>query len=451
MRAALLPTSLLLGLTLAALRLGAVEPPAAPSSIQSHTGQFIITSGTVRSVSPSFAGPVLPTGIVRLEPNLTAVSAERVKSAIWHRLGVTGSWRGKIRLHLVAGLKPDQDIRLASTLYGDGWQYRIELPRDVVVENFVRAVTQVVLLELGNRHSSGRCAEIPLWFSEGFTQYLLATEPDLTVRAETKPTFRSERRADPFQRARASLGQISPLTFNELSWPSAEDLTGARREFYKKSAHFFFTAVVRRPDGPAALRKFLGALSKDLNWQTGFLRAFHPRFERLIDVEKWWAVTLASFSGRNESQVWPAETALTKIDEVLLTEAHLNVLPNALPQRTTLSLATIVQDWNLERQEPVLSEMINTLAALRLNVPGELVQLLDDYRGCLDEYLKRRKALGFAPAKGQASARPAAIVEETVRRLASLDQRREMWRREYAAASVAPSGKGSRSPVGANR
>lgn len=440
MRLVLLPLGLWFGVMFAVVRLSVAAPSAGVFSVQSHTGQFTVAGESLPPSSPFPPAKSAKPGVVQLSPNLASVSAERVKTALWRRLGITGMWRGKIRIALVGGVAPDQNIQLASTLYPDGWQYRLEIPRDVVQRNFVRALTRVLLLELANRHSSGRSAEIPLWLSEGFTQYLLATEPDLVVQSQTV-IQRSERRAGPLQRARADLGQRSPLTFNELSWPGPDDFMGERWDVFQRSAHFFLTAILHRPDGPVALRRFLGELSQHLNWQTAFLRGFAPRFERLIDVEKWWAVTVSNYSGRNEWQVWPAETALEKIDETLLVEAELRTLPNAVPTHTTIKLSTVVQEWSLDRQEPVLRQMINTLAALRLNVPGELVQLLDDYRLCLDEYLKRRSAAGFSSAKGQAAARPSAAADEAVRRLQSLDQRREMWRREYAAASAAPARK----------
>ncbi len=440
MHAALLQLSFLLGLALVVRDVEGATLGGGVFSVQSHTGQFTVSGEPLRSPTLPGMAKSNKTGVVQFEPNLAAISAERVKTAIWRRLGVTGTWQGKIRIALVPGLAPDQNVRMASTLFREGWQYRLEIPRDVAGENFVRAVTQSVLLELANRHSSGRCAEIPLWLSEGLMQYLIASEPDLVVQAQTV-LMRSERRTDPLQRARASMGQRTPLTFNELSWPSPDDLRGVRKEVFQRSAHLFLAAILRSPDNAACLRKFIGGMSQHLNWQTAFLRGFSPRFERLIDVEKWWAVTLSSFSDRNEWQVWPAETALEKIDEALMVEAELRTLPNAVPVHTTMQLATALREWNVERQEPALRQVINTLAALRVNVPGELAQLIDDYRTCLDNYLKRRRVVGFSATKGQVAVRSDAAVEEAVRRLQSLDQRREMWRREYAAAGAAPARK----------
>lgn len=441
MRSALLQFSSWFGLVLGGLCFSGIASAADVFSVQSHSGQFTVAGPPLRpstQLSPIKSGK---TGVVQLEPNLTAVSAERVKAAVWRSLGVSGMWRGKIRIALVSGLAPGDNVRLASTLYPEGWQYRLEIPREIVEENFVRAITKVVLLEVANRQSSGRCAEVPWWLSEGLTQYLIASEPDLVLQAETV-IMRSERRADPLQRARASLGQRSPLTFNELSWPSPDDLQGERREVFQRSAHFFLTAIMRSSDGASSLRKFVESLAQHLNWQTAFLRGFAPRFTRLIDVEKWWAVTVCNFSGRNEWQVWPPETALEKIDESLMVEAELRMLPNAVPVHTVVPLAAVLQEWNAERQEPALRYVINTLAALRLNVPGELVQLIDDYRVCLEEYLQRRARVGVTSTKGQVAGRSAAAMEEAVRRLGVLDQRREMWRREYAAASAKPGGRG---------
>ncbi len=59
--------------------------------------------------------------------------------------------------------------------FKNGWQYRVDLPNVVERPRYVRAIVQVLLLELANRTAQGRGAEIPLWLVEGFSQLLLAS------------------------------------------------------------------------------------------------------------------------------------------------------------------------------------------------------------------------------------------------------------------------------------
>ena len=51
--------------------------------------------------------------------------------------------------------------------------------------------------------------------------------------------------------------------------------------------------LLRLPDGRACLQRMLAQLPQHYNWQFAFLEAFHARFERPLDVEKWWALSLA--------------------------------------------------------------------------------------------------------------------------------------------------------------
>ena len=69
--------------------------------------------------------------------------------------------------------------------------------------------------------------------------------------------------------------------------------------------------LLRLPDGRSCLQTMLARLPQHRNWQFAFLEAFHTHFERPLDVEKWWALSLTQANGRFAGQAWSlAESAV---------------------------------------------------------------------------------------------------------------------------------------------
>ena len=100
------------------------------------------------------------------------------------------------------------------------------------------------------------------------------------------------------------------MTFEELSWPTAANSTGAAGEFYGDSAQLFVDELLSLPDGRACLRAMVAELPR-YNWQFAFLHAFGAYFQRPLDVEKWWALQVVQFTGHDLGQTWPEEKAGT--------------------------------------------------------------------------------------------------------------------------------------------
>ena len=107
---------------------------------------------------------------VELEPTLATVSCERIKQMLVRELNVTAPWRGTIYLVLYPARSAGDAITITSDRFKNGWQYRVDLPDVVERPRYVRAMVQVLLLELANRTAPARGAEIPLWLVEGFSQ-----------------------------------------------------------------------------------------------------------------------------------------------------------------------------------------------------------------------------------------------------------------------------------------
>jgi hypothetical protein len=313
---------------------------------------------------------------------------------------------------------------------------------------YVRAIVQVLLLEMANREANDRLAEIPLWLSEGLSQQLLASneiEIILPPQMETvngfnvKATLLTERKANPIEQARKQLGARPPLTFEQLSWPAEGELAGDTADIYRASAQLFIGELLRLPDGRACLRATLARLPQYYNWQFAFLDAFHAHFERLLEVEKWWALCAAQTAGRGLAPVWPAEESWQKLDQTIRSPAPVQAGATEPAMRAEVTLQTMIREWDRARQEQALTGKLRELALLRPRVAPELAVLAEEYSQALEAYLHSRYRTGPIPRMG-GKAELSRIAEETLRRLDALDARRQALRPAPApvAAGKAP-------------
>ncbi len=142
----------------------------------------------------------------------------------------------------------------------------------------------------------------------------------------------------------------------------------------------------------------IGTLPRYKNWQFAFLDAFQTQFNNMVDVEKWWALTLVNFTGRDPSQVWSYEESRKKIDVALKVPAQVYNSQNAMPQRASLGLQQVITGWDYPRQQMALQKAVIQLRNLRYRVAPELLETVDNYRSLLDSYLRDRRP-GDAPKK----------------------------------------------------
>ena len=204
---------------------------------RSISGQFIVHGSSqfsILAVSPEIA---TDTNFVRLEPALLAVSAERIKDLLWHRLEIklNTPWRGQIYLVIHPAQSLDESVTIVSRQTINGWDYRVELPDVLSRTRFTRALTGGLLLELANRDARSRSAEIPAWLTDGFAQQLLAagspefilSSPATIVNGMPEARINATQRGlDSLAAAQAVLKKNPPLTFEQLSWPDAAQLDG---------------------------------------------------------------------------------------------------------------------------------------------------------------------------------------------------------------------------------
>ncbi len=425
-----------------------------PTSALSLTKQFV--SRDDRKGGPSDLASTLNgnTNFVVLDPGLMAVACERIKKRLWTDLGATVPWRGRILLALHRAEFPDEAITLTSERFADRWDYRLDFPDVTERARFVRAVVQALLMEMANRAGPERCAELPLWLVEGFTRQLLASGEEQIIlpvpgqyvnsRQLNYSLFDSEKQSrveriqklDPLQRAREVLPVHARLTFEELSWPARDQLLGDQAEVYCLSAQFLVAELLRLPGGQAAMRDMLAQLPNYYNWQFGFLRAYHGSFDRLLDVEKWWALRWVRLSGVESGAALPLDESCRKLDQALHWPARASAGTNGTSVQVNVPLQSVVQDFDEARQKEALQARLGELAFLRPRAEPSVGALVAAYIQTLQTFLKSQTASGFMVGlRRNASAKHAR--EHAVKALNHLDEQRMALQKKVQAVAAA--------------
>jgi hypothetical protein len=407
---------LLVAAGLAAARPGGAQPAPPPPagglvSVVSQSGQFTVF-GPRTPGAPASAGPAAVTNVWRdLTPATLAVAAERAKERLLAALGQPDRWRegggrrGKIFLVINPRLGTNEALRVQAAPFEAGWQYRLEVPERWAEPPLVRGLTQALLLDFANRNATGRCAEIPLWLLEGATQAILTAGPAPVVPQPESRAVLEARRPDPLAGARAVLTNLPPADLDAFALPDPARLTPAEWAAFSASAHLFLHELARLPEGRRRVAQFIQTLPRFYNWQSAFTATWPERFPTLLQAAKWWALTLADFTGRDEWQAWPPANTLARLEEVLHPPVLRRDGTNALPQAAPTPLPQVLAGGNFAQQAPVLRRMIEQLVALRLRAAPEVGPLVDEYVALLREHLAERGRAGFEVA-GRGAVRP---------------------------------------------
>ena len=379
------------------------QTPAGSQTTRSFSGQFYVHAPRPPADAALVSRLMAGGNYIQLDPGLLAVSCECIKQLLWRRLGDQPSWRGRIHLDLRAARAADENVRIVSEKFSDGWRYHVQLPDLIERERFLRAIVQVLLVEIANRDAGERSTEMPLWLVEGLATELLASgdmagelklllAPPDKMEADLKISRLNfdGRRTNSLHWARVVLGSQPPLTFEQLSWPADDQLSTDASEAYQSSAQLFVTRLLAFKDGPASFRVLLAELSRHLNWQLAFMQAFHAHFQSALDVEKWWAVEVTHFTGRELEHTWSYAESWRKLDALIHAPVQVRTGPGDLPLRTEVNLQTLLHLSNGLEQASLFRQKLNALDSLRLRVSPELVGLVDEYRRATGGYLQKQ-------------------------------------------------------------
>jgi hypothetical protein len=402
---------------------------------RSISGQFIITppeQPPLLNIPPRIAAG---TNLVRLDPALLAVSAERIKDMNWRQLEIKGQWRGQIYLVLHRAQSPDEGVTILSQPFTSGWDYRVELPDVLPQTRFTRALTGVVLLEYANRNALARSAEIPAWLTDGLSQQLLTTgllgvlltSPDKLVNGLPVTRLeKTQRGVDPLAAARQVLRNHPALTFEDMSWPTGVQLDGDDDGVYRASAQLFVSEVLKLKDGPARLRVMLESLPRFYNWQVAFRSAFREDLSTPLDVEKWWALAVVNFAAHDRGPGWTLAVSREKLDEILRVPAAVRTTSNSLPVRTEISLQAVIRNLEPERQAPILRTKLRDLEVAQFRVAPPYAMVTAEYLRAIHSYLGDRPPNAPKPNWAfrlyRSLQKPSAAT--TVKKLDALDARR---------------------------
>lgn len=400
----------------------------------SVSGEFVVSGAPEFSRLALLPEVMTNRDIIRLEPALLAVSAERVKDLLMQKLGLNPNEArgGKIFLSLHPAQSLDEAVDVFPSRFENVWVYHVLLPDVLPRERLVRTLTSVLLMEYANRAGGARAAQVPSWLVEGFARELLAEDweglvlsaPDKTVNG--LPLNRldlTESGIDPLADARRILQTYSVLTFGQLSWPTEAQLSGEDGGVYRASAQLFVDELLNLPHGSARLRAMLQLLPRYYNWQTAFDAAFRGQFSTPLDVEKWWALQTVVFDARSPGPQWTATVSREKLDEILSVAVEYRSASNSLPVPAAVSLQEVIRNFDAKWQSQILRLKLRDLEIAQFRMAPSLAVLTAGYRNALADYLGEAPVTTRLVVSRRFTSKPVSA-RETIRKLDALDAQR---------------------------
>jgi hypothetical protein len=441
--------ALIVCMVLSTIAVRAEFSPPAQNSTRSVSGQFIVQGTPQFSKLAGLSRIASDTNLVRLDPALLVVSAERTKESLWRMLEIKAGtpWRGHIYFVLHPAQSPAEEVTVISQSFSKVWNYRVELPDVLPRLNFTRALASAVLLEYANRTAQSHSAEVPAWLVDGLSQQMLASgspetilslpsknEALLSVPSKTVDNLAVTRLnsntsgIDPLASARSVLKNSTALTFEQLSWPTDAQLSGNDGGVYRASAQLFTSELLELKNGPAQLRAMLASLPQFYNWQLAFQSAFRANFPRPLDLEKWWALSVVTFVSLNPGPGWTLEASRQKLNDILSVPVEVRATTNNLPAHMEISLQAVIRNFDSARQNAILQIKLRDLELAQLRIAPQLAAVTDGYRRALADYLGERNS--SLPRRSWIrrvlTASPKASASEAIKTLNALDARRRV-------------------------
>ncbi|MGZ5545634.1 MAG: hypothetical protein ACXWIU_13260, partial [Limisphaerales bacterium] len=261
------------------------------------------------------------------------------------------------------------------------------------------------------------------------------------LRAFNLPTFLVQEKVtmlgnriklDALDVVREHLRHEQALSFQSLSWPDAENAGGRSAGIYRDSAQLLVHELLHLKRGRAELHNMILALPAYKNWQFTFLAAFRPHFQKILDVEKWWALTCVSFAGSQATEKWTTEETRRRLQDLLDVPVEVHVTADRMPAAAEITLQEVIQHW-----EPVAeAEAVNrTLAGLHLvqwHCAPELNKTISGYITTLQNYLHDRDR-GQKIFRGPHAARVASLKKKVCLELDKLDAQRDITSKQRVA------------------
>jgi hypothetical protein len=317
------------------------------------------------------------------------------------------------------------------------------MPDEVTRRELIRSLIDVLLAEFADRAAMQESVELPPWLADGLAEHLLQGPlAGVALQARTLNEIREDpallaartvRHADTDQGLRQRVQEEGALTFDELNWSEFGEKDQQAVARYRHSAHLFVRELLRLRGGADSICAMLAMLPEHLNWQTAFLRGFAPHFQRMLDVEKWWSLSLVQWKTHDSSVVWSPAEAWRKMEEILYAPMQMQMRRDESPHTAPVALQTVIKDWPFEEQVNLLKAKVVQLQTARVRLPATFAPLSDSYRVVIEKYLQARGAAWF-DATGRATANRA------VAELDALDAQRAKLPGKILAAKASEAG-----------
>jgi hypothetical protein len=416
--------------------------PIAPPVTSSVSGQFVVSAPA--QFSWLFNRPEIAanTNLIRLDPALLAVAVERFKVLLWQQVGLkAGSpWQGKVHLMLRAARSPEDEVTIASSFMSGSWSYQVLLPDVLTRARYARALSAVLLLEIANRanRSPNRSPEIPAWLVDGLgrqvldedeAKLILSLPAGMPNGAPMSSVNERERGLDALASARTILQNSATLTFDQLSWPTEEQMNGDDGGVYRASAQLFVHELLRLPAGPEKIHFLLARLPGCLNWQLAFYEAYRSEFKRPVEVEKWWSLRAIEFAAHNANSQLTAADSDERLADLLEVPVQIRGNSNSLPWHTEISLQKAIRELEPGHRDAELSSLLRNLELAQFRLARPYAVLAAGYRDVLRSFLGASDSPHPVTNNRREAASKRAPLKDTLKKLDALDIRR----RELAA------------------
>jgi hypothetical protein len=360
----------------------------------------------------------------------------------------------------------DEPILITSVHHKDGWNYRLSVPEQVNRTRFIKSIVQVLLFELANREAGAQPAELPPWLVDGLARRLESTslagltlEPtdwsDMDSGSLTRNrkqlnessgwkysrarTVRKQRRADPLAGVRAWLQANPALTLDQLNWPDETLAADEGEGGYGYCAQLLVHELLRLRNGRAYFLQMIQQLHGSLNWQTAFFSVFREQFPRLMDLDRWWALRVVQFGQVEQFSMRSPAEQWRQMEEILSIQTATQGNPKELPTRAESTLQNVVADWDYAELKSFLPEKMLQLRALEGRAQVSARELIEQYCAALTFYLRQRETANrVSGRRNEPSINLPAVINDTVKRLNELDEKRREMKQTSAGSDGRP-------------
>ena len=412
-------------------------------TLQSRSGQFVISWANDPLSTPYLNTLERRRGFIALTPDLISLTAERIKDGIMEALGLQDTWRNKIRITISTGSSKAQSFVTFPARYSNGWGYRVLLKTKISEDIWIRNLVHVILMEMVNRPSPEHMCDPPAWLVEGLRQYVVhssLTDHSLTVDDMVEVGDLNGRLGKPvpwfYKRnptflAKEFLRKNNPLTAEQIFQASSELASTSN---FRHSAHLMFAELLQTPQGVDSMHRFVELLTQYFNAQTAFHQAYSDSFPNMLELEKWWAVITASVTQFNDRRRWDMAKSLSELGAILNPQAKVAIDKESLPAWRQFTFQDILAYWRGEERISTLDHISRQLQMLKAQSLLEVIPLVDKYMVFIREFKDQLGRVGFSPKqRGQLILRESQVINNGLRRLANLEQEREAFLAKYKA------------------